>query len=105
MDQSSIYFIATPTVRSRVIMSYILGPATLNPTLVNTTEEQLAGVGSSDMTYEYKVSLAVEIPLIFLAVTAVSLRVFSRIGIKKQLAVDDVLIIIGTVRVCGHSQE
>jgi hypothetical protein len=73
--------------------------------LVKATEEQLARVGSSDMTYEYKVSLAVEIPLIFLAVTAVSLRVFSRIGIKKQLAVDDVLIIIGTVRICEYMHE
>jgi hypothetical protein len=86
-------------------MSHIFGSSALNFSLVNTTEEQLARVGSSDMTYEYKVSLAVEIPLIFLAVTAVSLRVFSRIGIKKQLAVDDVLIIIGTVRICGHVQE
>jgi len=65
---------------------------------IDTFKEQLAKVGNSDATYEYKVSLAVEIPLIFLAVTAVSLRVFSRIGIKKQLAVDDTLIIIGTVR-------
>jgi hypothetical protein len=79
-------------------MPFTFGPPTPDGMFIDTFKEQLAKVGTPDMTYEYKISLAVEIPLIFLAVTAVSLRVLSRIGIKKQLAVDDILIIIGTVR-------
>jgi hypothetical protein len=45
----------------------------------------------------YATALAVEIPLLVLAVTTVVLRVFSRLAIKRKLAADDVLIIIGTV--------
>ncbi|KAH4035971.1 hypothetical protein HBI38_178310 [Parastagonospora nodorum] len=44
----------------------------------------------------YATALAVEIPLLVLAVTTVVLRVFSRLAIKRKLAADDVLIIIGT---------
>ncbi|KAF2108062.1 hypothetical protein BDV96DRAFT_470086, partial [Lophiotrema nucula] len=39
--------------------------------------------------------LAVEIPLMLLAISVVGLRVYSRITIKRQLAVDDVLILCG----------
>jgi hypothetical protein len=45
----------------------------------------------------YTTALAVEIPLLILAVTTVALRVFSRLAIKRKLAADDILIILGTV--------
>lgn len=41
--------------------------------------------------------LAVEIPLMFFAITTVLLRLYSRLRVKKQLAVDDVLIVCGLV--------
>lgn len=50
-----------------------------------------------DSTRGYATALAVEIPLLVLAVTTVVLRVFSRLAIKRKLAADDVLIIVGTV--------
>jgi hypothetical protein len=80
-------------------LPHSITPATTRPRL--TFHEQLARAGNSDATYEHRVSLGVEIPLIFFAVTAVSLRAFSRITIKKKLATDDVLIIVGTVRSRG----
>jgi hypothetical protein len=83
-------------------MPFALGASNGEGSFFDTFKEQLAKVDSADVTYEYKVSLAVEIPLIFLAVSAVSLRVFSRIGIKKKLAVDDILIIVATVRSRQH---
>lgn len=86
------------SVKSSSPMFPMYGRPEHDGTFIDVFDEQLAKVGNSDVTYEYRVSLAVEIPLIFLAVTAVSLRVFSRIGIKKKLATDDILIIIGTVR-------
>ncbi|KAF2263304.1 hypothetical protein CC78DRAFT_534078 [Lojkania enalia] len=42
-----------------------------------------------------KVVLAVEIPLIILAISVVGLRVYSRLAVKRKLAVDDVLIVLG----------
>lgn len=46
-----------------------------------------------------KVMLAVEIPLILLAIGTVVLRVYSRLAVKKKLAVDDVLIVLGLVSI------
>jgi len=54
-------------------------------------------VDHGDSTGGYATALAVEIPLLVLAVTTVVLRVFSRLAIKRKLAADDVLIIVGTV--------
>ncbi|KAF2738929.1 FAD/NAD(P)-binding domain-containing protein [Polyplosphaeria fusca] len=42
-----------------------------------------------------RVVLAVEIPLVLLAISTVALRVYSRLTIKRRLAVDDILIICG----------
>ncbi|KAF2793200.1 hypothetical protein K505DRAFT_244962 [Melanomma pulvis-pyrius CBS 109.77] len=47
--------------------------------------------------------LAVEIPLIVLAICTVALRGYSRVGIKRRLAADDVLIILGTVCALGRT--
>ena len=46
----------------------------------------------------YTTALAVEVPLMAIALTTVILRVYSRLAIKKRLATDDLLIILGTVR-------
>jgi len=46
----------------------------------------------------YTIALAVEVPLMAIALTTVILRVYSRLAIKKRLATDDLLIILGTVR-------
>lgn len=51
-----------------------------------------------DATGGYTTALAVEIPLLVLAFITVTLRVFSRLAIKRKLAADDILIILGTVR-------
>jgi hypothetical protein len=50
-----------------------------------------------DASDGHKTALAVEIPLLVVAVTTVALRVFSRLAIKRKLALDDILIIFGTV--------
>lgn len=44
-----------------------------------------------------KVAYAVEIPLMGLALGTVILRVWSRFAVKGRLAVDDTLILLGTV--------
>ncbi|KAH9882256.1 hypothetical protein J1614_001428 [Plenodomus biglobosus] len=45
---------------------------------------------------ELRIAIAVEVPLITLALTTVSLRVYSRLTIKRKLATDDVLIVLAT---------
>lgn len=65
--------------------------------LPTTLLEKRAQFHSEDSTGSSRRTLALEIPFIVLAITAVALRVYSRLGIKKKLAVDDVLIIIATV--------
>lgn len=52
-----------------------------------------AGDDSSSM----ETTLAVEVPLMVLALCTVILRVCSRLKIKRKLALDDVLIMLGTV--------
>ncbi|KAG9194758.1 hypothetical protein G6011_04793 [Alternaria panax] len=42
-------------------------------------------------------ALAVEVPLMALALTTVVLRVYSRLAIKRKIAPDDILIMLGTV--------
>jgi hypothetical protein len=54
------------------------------------------GDGGSDGN---KVMLAVEIPLMVLAISTVALRIYSRLAVKRKLAVDDVLIVFGMVRI------
>ncbi|KAL6710343.1 hypothetical protein ACN47E_009289 [Coniothyrium glycines] len=53
-------------------------------------------VNSEDKTGDLRTALAVEIPLMILALSTVVLRIYSRLAIKKKLATDDVLIILGT---------
>ncbi len=50
-----------------------------------------------------RVAYAVEIPLMGIALGAVALRIWSRIAVKRALAADDILIILGTVRSDGAS--
>ena len=50
-----------------------------------------------EATNGLRTALAVEIPFMFFALCAVVARVYSRLAIKKKLAPDDVLIILGTV--------
>ncbi|KAF2866413.1 hypothetical protein BDV95DRAFT_505141 [Massariosphaeria phaeospora] len=50
-----------------------------------------------------KVMLAVEIPFVLIAICTVVLRVYSRLAIKRKLAVDDVLIILGTCFAFGRT--
>jgi hypothetical protein len=65
-----------------------------NPIPTSVIGDSVAdGYGGS----ENKVMLAVEIPLIILAICTVALRGYSRVGIKRRLAADDVLIILGTI--------
>jgi hypothetical protein len=46
----------------------------------------------------YTTALAVEVPLMVVALTTVILRVYPRLAIKKRLTVDDLLIILGVGR-------
>jgi hypothetical protein len=63
-----------------------------------TMAEPIVAVDYGDATGGYRTALAVEIPLMVLALATVVLRVYSRLAIKRKLAADDVLIILGTVR-------
>lgn len=64
------------------------------PTMV----EPIVEVSYGDGTGGYRIALAVEIPLMTLALATVVLRVYSRLAIKRKLAADDILILLGTVR-------
>lgn len=52
---------------------------------------------NGDAAGESKAMLAVEIPLVVLALSTVVLRVYSRLGIKRKLALDDILIICAVI--------
>jgi hypothetical protein len=54
-------------------------------------------VNAGDATSGYTTALAVEIPLMAVALATVVLRVYSRLTIKRKLAADDILIMLGTV--------
>ena len=45
----------------------------------------------------FKVRIAVEIPLMVLAISAVVLRLYSRMAVKRKCAIDDILIVCGLV--------
>jgi hypothetical protein len=49
-------------------------------------------------------ALGVEIPLMVLAFATVILRVYSRLAIKRNIAADDILIILGTVCLYPNTQ-
>ncbi|KAF2829119.1 hypothetical protein CC86DRAFT_184867 [Ophiobolus disseminans] len=61
-----------------------------------TSAQPIIDVNYGDGTRGYTTALAVEIPLMILALTTVVLRVYSRLAIKRKLAADDILIILGT---------
>jgi len=65
-----------------------------------TIAQPIVDVNYGDATGGYRTALAVEIPLMVLALATVVLRVYSRLAIKRKLAADDIFIILGTV---GHS--
>jgi|TARA_R110002003_G_scaffold232_15_gene16843 hypothetical protein len=62
-----------------------------------TIAQPIVNVDPGDATSGYKKAIAVECPLIVLALATVVARVYSRLAIKRKLAADDILIILGTV--------
>jgi hypothetical protein len=72
------------------IMAIIATPHT-------TIGRPIVDVDYDGTTREYIIALGVEIPLMVLAFATVVLRVYSRLAIKRNLATDDVLIMLGTV--------
>lgn len=60
-------------------------------------ESPIVEVYSRDAIGGFRTALAVEIPLMILALSTVALRLYSRLAIKKKLAPDDVLILLGAV--------
>lgn len=70
---------------------------------VNTTEAiPLAQVSNGDGSNGNKIMLAVEIPLMVLAISTVAVRLYSRLAVKRKLATDDVLIVLGLVSSLVH---
>jgi hypothetical protein len=53
-----------------------------------------------DMNANNQTTLSVEIPLVLFALATVLLRLYARLGVKRKVAVDDLLIVVGTVRLC-----
>jgi hypothetical protein len=72
-----------------------------------TRAQPIVEVNSGDETSGFATALGVEIPLMVLALSTVVLRVYSRLAIKRKLATDDVLIILGTVSIssCTSSRS
>ena len=62
-----------------------------------TMTQPIVEVNAGDATRGFKTALAVEVPLMVLALSTVILRVYSRLAIKRKIAPDDVLIMLGTV--------
>lgn len=68
-----------------------------------TITQPIVNVDAGDATNSFRTALAVEVPLMVLAISTVVLRVYSRLAIKKRLAADDILILLGTV--CSSRAE
>jgi len=64
--------------------------------LHGTIAQPMVQMNAGDATKGIRTALAVEVPLMVLALSTVILRVYSRLAIKKKMAPDDVLIILGT---------
>jgi hypothetical protein len=62
-----------------------------------TVAQPIVEVNDGDATRGFKTALAVEVPLMVLALSTVILRVYSRLAIKRKIAPDDILIMLGTV--------
>ncbi|CAI9628003.1 unnamed protein product [Alternaria burnsii] len=58
--------------------------------------QPIVEINAGDATRGFKTALAVEVPLVVLALSTVILRVYSRLAIKRKIAPDDVLIMLGT---------
>lgn len=65
--------------------------------LHGTIAQPMVQMNAGDATKGIRTALAVEVPLMVLALSTVILRVYSRLAIKKKMAPDDILIILGTV--------
>lgn len=73
-----------------------------------TIAQPIVNVDYGDPTGGFRTALAVEIPLMILALSTVVARVYSRLTIKRKLAADDILIMLGTVcvfRGCNWTLE
>jgi hypothetical protein len=68
------------------------------PRLYTTIAHPIVDVDYYGATRGYTIALGVEIPLMVMAFATVVLRAYSRLAIKRSLATDDVLIMLGTVR-------
>lgn len=68
-----------------------------NQSLHVTLAQPIVEVNAGDATRGFRTALAVEVPLMVLALSTVIMRVYSRLAIKKKVAPDDILIILGTV--------
>ncbi|KAI4934197.1 hypothetical protein J4E85_002053 [Alternaria conjuncta] len=64
--------------------------------LHGTIAQPILHMNAGDATKGIRTALAVEVPLMVLALSTVILRVYSRLAIKKKMAPDDILIILGT---------
>jgi len=64
--------------------------------LHGTIAQPIVQMNAGDATKGIRTALAVEVPLMVLALSTVILRVYSRLAIKKKMAPDDILIILGT---------
>jgi hypothetical protein len=62
-----------------------------------TIAQPIVDINHGDAIGGYRTALAVEIPLMILALATVVMRLYSRLAIKRKLAADDILIILGTV--------
>jgi hypothetical protein len=67
------------------------------PRLHTTIAHPIVDVDYDGVSRGSMIALGVEIPLMVLAFTTVVLRAYSRLAIKRSLAADDVLIMLGTV--------
>jgi hypothetical protein len=50
------------------------------------------------MNANNQTTLSIEIPLVLFALATVVLRLYARLGVKRKVAMDDLLIVLGTVR-------
>ena len=86
-----------PPMATAAAAGLVVKEVVKNVTRTVEDAQALAALANDAASNENRTMLAVEIPLILLAIFTVALRVYSRLGIKRKLAVDDGLIICGTV--------
>lgn len=74
-----------------------MSPAFAETGFNKTSEKPIVNINTGDATKGFKTALAVEIPLVVIAFSTVGFRVYSRLAIKRKLAPDDILILLGSV--------